>query len=79
MLTRRHTPIIVFSRALPFLGFRLTFVIKRMKLKPNLRLQLAGAEEGEVIGCDEEMIDIQQAKHAAKSEGGIYKLTPRGE
>jgi hypothetical protein len=48
------------------------FVVKRMELKPHLRLQLAGAEEDEVIRGDEEMVDIQQAKDAAESDGGIH-------
>ena len=55
------------------------FVMERMELKPHLRLQLAGAEEGEVIRSDEEMVDIQQAKHAAESAGGVHQLAPRGK
>ena len=53
--------------------------MERMKLKPHLRLQLAGAEEGEVVRRDEEMGDIQQAKHAAESDCGLHQLAPRGK
>lgn len=55
------------------------FVVERMELKPHLRLQLAGAEESEVIRGDEEMVDVQQAKHAAESAGGVHQLAPRGK
>jgi hypothetical protein len=53
--------------------------MERMELKPHLRLQLAGAEEDEVIRSDEEMVNIQQAKHAAESAGGVNWLAPRGK
>jgi hypothetical protein len=50
--------------------------MKRMEQKPNLRMQLTGSKDGQVIRCGEEMINVQQAKHTAESDGGVYQLEP---
>ena len=55
------------------------FVVKRMEQKPDLRMQLTGSKDGQVIRCGEEMINVQQAKHTAESDGGVHQLAPRGK
>ncbi len=53
--------------------------MERMEEEPNLRMQLTRSKDDQVIRCGEEMINVQQAKHSAESDGGVHRLKPRGK